>query len=250
MPNQALVDAAVWYMHMDQFETEQILENQLYQAASSTGESPINAQDEGFLAALASGDPTPGGGSAAAYSAAMAASLVAMVGRVTVGKKKYADVEAHMWPLIEEALTLQAAMHLAVEKDAEAFESYMKARRLPQDTDQQKADRLRAIQAATINAAEVPLHVARQAVQILGLARKAAELGNVNAISDAGSAAAFAQAALEGAGLNVRINLLGIEEEPDPAHMLAELRLLEAEAARLKDAMKAALNDRGGLNLS
>ncbi|MFU8826720.1 MAG: glutamate formimidoyltransferase [Brevefilum sp.] len=250
VPNQALVDAAVWYMHMDQFDPEQILENQLYQAASPADESPIKAQDEGFLAALASGDPTPGGGSAAAYGAAMAASLVAMVGRVTVGKKKYADVEAHMWLLIEEALALQAAMHLAVEKDADAFESYMKAMRLPRDTDQQKAERLQAIQAASINAAEVPLYVARQAVQILGLAHKAAELGNVNAISDAGSAAALAQAALEGAGLNVRINLLGMEEEPEPANMLTELRSLEAQAAKLKDAMRAALNDRGGLNLS
>ena len=249
VPNQALVDAAVWYMQMDQFEAGQILENQLFEAASPSGESPVSTQDEGFLEALASGDPTPGGGSAAAYSAAMAASLVAMVGRVTVGKKKYADVEGEMWHLVEEATELQRAMRAAVKKDAEAFESYMKARRLPQDTDQQKSERIQAIQAASINAAEVPLQVARHALQILRLALKAAEMGNVNAVSDAGSAAALAQAALEGAGLNVRINLLGIEKEAEPARMLNELRSLENQAAKLKDSLRVVLNDRGGLNL-
>jgi glutamate formiminotransferase/formiminotetrahydrofolate cyclodeaminase len=250
VPNQALVDAAVWYMHMDQFETEQILENQLYQAASPTGESPINAQDEGFLAALASGDPTPGGGSAAAYSAAMAAALVAMVGRVTVGKKKYAQVEAEMWRLIEEADDLQKTMRTAVEKDAEAFESYMKARRLPQDTDLQKSERIQALQAASINAAEVPLHVGRTALQIMQMALTAAKLGNVNAISDAGSAAALAQAALESAGLNVRINLLGIEKDSAPARMLKELKTLEDRAIKLKESLRAVLDERGGLKLS
>lgn len=250
VPNQALVDAAVWYMQLDQFEPGQILENQLYAAAAQSQESPVKDKDEGFLEALASGEPTPGGGSAAAYGAAMAASLVAMVGRVTVGKKKYADVEAEMWNLIEEASELQKGMRDAVENDARAFESYMKARRLPQDTDLQKAERIQAIQAASINAAEVPLHVGRHALQILQLALKAAELGNVNAISDAGSAGALAQAALSGAGLNVRINLLGIEKEPEPARMLSELRVLENQAAKLADALRVVLNQRGGLNLS
>jgi glutamate formiminotransferase/formiminotetrahydrofolate cyclodeaminase len=250
VPNQALVDAAVWYMHMDQFDLDQILENQLYEASTTAQESPVKAQDEGFLAALASGDPTPGGGSAAAYAAAMAASLVAMVGRVTVGKKKYADVEAQMWQLIDAAMALQTTTQIAVKQDAAAFESYMKARRLPQDTDQQKSERMQAIQAATINAAEVPLHVAEQALQILELALKAAELGNINAISDAGSAAALAQAALKGAGLNVRINLLGIENEPEPARLLTALKSLENQAAMAEDALRMVLNDRGGLNLA
>jgi glutamate formiminotransferase/formiminotetrahydrofolate cyclodeaminase len=249
VPNQALVDAAVWYMHMDQFDPEQILENQLYAASAPSSESTVAAQDAGFLDALASGDPTPGGGSAAAFGAAMAASLVAMVGRVTVGKKKYADVEAEMWPLIDEAMELQKAMQAAVKNDAEAFESYMKARRLPQDTEQQKSERFQAIQVASINAAVVPLYVGRQALQILQLALKAAELGNINAISDAASAAALAQAALEGAGLNVRINLLGIEKEAEPDRMLYELMTLENQAARLKETLRVVLNNRGGLNL-
>jgi glutamate formiminotransferase / formiminotetrahydrofolate cyclodeaminase len=250
VPNEALVDAAVWYLQMDQFEPDQVLETRLYAAASQSQEGSVSDKDEGFLEALASGEPTPGGGSAAAYGAAMAASLVAMVGRVTVGKKKYAEVEAEMWRMIEEATELQTAMREAVQKDAQAFEAYMEARRLPQNTDQQKSERIQAIQAASINAADVPLHVARYAVQILQLALKAAELGNINAISDAGSAAAFANAAFEGAGLNVRINLLGLEEEPEPARMLTELRMLENQAARLSQALHTVLNERGGLGLS
>ncbi len=250
IPNEAVVDAAVWYMQMDQFENEQILETRLYSSGSDSENASEGAQDVEFLDALASGEPTPGGGSASAYGAAMAASLVAMVGRVTVGKSKYADVENEMWKMIEQAMDLQQIMKEAVEKDAAAFNAYMKARRLPRDTDQQKADRIQAIQAASINAAEVPLQVGRNALQIMRLALKAAQLGNVNAISDAGTAAAFAQAALNGASLNVRINLLGLEKEQDPARMLNELRSLEKEATRINDSLRDVLVDRGGLSLS
>ncbi len=250
VPNQAVVDAAVWYMQMDQFEEEQILETRLFDSTLSPGLEGQPETSVSFLEELASGEPTPGGGSASAYSAALAASLVAMVGRVTVGKKKYADVEGDMWPLIEEASELQSLMKQAVAKDAEAFEAYMKARRLPRDTAQQKEDRIQAIQAASINAAEIPLHVARSAVQILRLAVRAAEMGNVNAISDAGTAAALAQAALKGAGLNVRINLLGLEKESDPARMLNELRGLEKQADKLEITLRQTLEERGGLNLN
>lgn len=250
VPNQAVVDAAVWYMQMDQFAPDQILETRLFDSPPSQSQEEPQDASSAFLEALASGEPTPGGGSASAYSAAMAASLVAMVGRVTVGKKKYADVEAEVWPLIEEALELQSLMKKAVAKDAEAFEAYMKARRLPRDTEQQKEDRIQAIQAASINAAEVPLHVARSAVQIIRLAVRAAEIGNVNAISDAGTASALAQAALQGAGLNVRINLLGLEKESDPARMLNELRGLEKQAEKLDEGLRQTLIERGGLTLS
>jgi len=202
------------------------------------------------LDALAFGNTTPGGGSAAAYSAAMAASLIAMVGRVTIGKKKYAEVEGDMLQLVDDALSLQANMRIAVKKDADAFESYMQAMRLPKDTDQEKAERIRAIQAASIKAACVPLQVGREALEIIQLALRAAEKGNVNAISDAASAAALANAALEGAGLNVRINLLGIEKEAEPAQMLNELKLLEKQAAKVKETMRVVLNERGGFNLS
>lgn len=249
VPNQALVDAAVWYMQMDQFEPDQVLETKLFAPGQAETLSPEQSGEPGFLDALASSDPTPGGGSASAFSAAMAASLVAMVGRVTVGKSKYADVEGEMWPMIEEAAELQQSMKEAVVKDAEAFDSYMKARRLPRDTEQEKSERIKAIQAASINAARVPLEVARQSLIIMQLAVKAAELGNVNAISDAGTAAALAKAAISGAGLNVRINLLGLEKESDPARMINELRGIEKQVEKIEKSLNGILNERGGLEL-
>lgn len=249
VPNQALVDAAVWYLQMDQFSPEQILENKLFTGAAPSDESSAERNDEDFLDALASGNSTPGGGSAAAFSGAMAASLVAMVGLVTIGKKKYADVEVEMQQMVEEAMQLQAEMRAAVKKDAESFELYLQAVRLPKGTEQEKAERDRAIKAASIYAAEVPLQVGRKALEILKLACKAAESGNLNAISDAASAAAQAQAALEAAGLNVRINLLGIKKQAEPARMLEEIVSLEEQAAELKAALKVVLNLRGGLNL-
>ncbi len=246
IPNEALVDSSVWYMQMDQFDPEQILESRLFGAEAQKPSAAPPAEAD-FLGDLASGEPTPGGGSAAAYGAAMGAALVAMVGRLTVGKKKYADVQSEMWTLIETADELRKEMKEAVSKDADAFNAYMKARRLPRDTEEQKADRIRAINAASINAAEVPLQVARSAVAIMRLALTAAKLGNINAISDAGTASAFCAAALNGAGLNVKINLLGLEKETDPARMLNELKGLERQASKYQDDLRSTLKDRGGL---
>jgi formiminotetrahydrofolate cyclodeaminase len=155
-----------------------------------------------------------------------------------------------MWPMIEAAVVLQQEMREAVAKDAEAFEGYMQARRLPRDTDEQKETRLTAIREASIQAAKVPLYVAEKALKIMGLAIKAAELGNVNAISDAGAAAGLAHAGLKGADLNVRINLLGLEDEPEPTRMLEELRALDKKAQDLDENIKKILTERGGLGLS
>ncbi len=250
VPSKALVDSAVWYMQMDQFEPNQVLETRLYESSPLERAGAAQTEAPGFLDALASGEPTPGGGSASAYGAAMAASLVAMVGRLTVGKKKYADVESQMWDMIEKAIALQGEMRQAVKNDAEAFEAYMNAMRLPRNTEQQKSDRIQAMRAASIDAAKVPLHVARQSLEIMMLALKAAELGNVNAISDAGSSASFAQAAMKAAGFNVRINLLGQEKETIPARMLNELKGLEKQADKIDVSIYNVLHDRGGLDIS
>ncbi len=249
IPNEALVDAAVWYMQMDQFEPEQVLETRLFDESTKSGNGLSETKSPTFLDALASAEPTPGGGSASAHGGAMAASLVAMVGRLTVGKKRYADVEAEIWPIIDEAMELKTWMEEAVAKDAEAFDTYMEARRLPRDTEQQKEERIKAIQAASITAANVPLMVAQKALRILELALKVAELGNINAISDAGAGSAFANAAIEGAGLNVRINLLGLEKESEPSRMINELKTYEKQAEKLNQAIRQTLTERGGLDL-
>src|SRR5262249_1579194 len=189
---------------LDNMEGEQVLENRLAESALEP-----DGDDEGeanFLERLAAGTATPGGGAAAAYAGAMGAALVGMVARLTVGKKKYADVEAQMESVVESAGKLQASLAAAVEADSEAFDAGMGAFKLPKETPEQEGAGAEAVELAYIHAAEVPLRVARDAVATLGLAAVVAERGNVNAYSDAGSAAYLARAALSGAALNVRAN--------------------------------------------
>ncbi|MFH1446899.1 MAG: glutamate formimidoyltransferase [Chloroflexota bacterium] len=247
LPNNALIDAAQWYMQMDQFENQQILETRLYEDLN-TVESPESIKESSFLDELASGAPAPGGGSAAAHSAAVAAALVAMVGRLTVGKVKYAGVEEEMWQLIEQAEELRKLMLEAVKKDADVFEAFMRAKRLPKETEEQKANRIQAISAASINAAAIPLEVAHNSLKILGMALQMAKKANLNAITDAGTSGAIAHAALKGAALNVRVNLLGLEKEVDPARMLSELKQCEGQADKIMQQLQQVLTERGGLN--
>jgi glutamate formiminotransferase / formiminotetrahydrofolate cyclodeaminase len=247
IPQEALVNAAVWHLQLDQFEPEQILEQRLYEVSRATG--PTAEREPDFLDRLASGQPTPGGGSAAAHTAAAAAALVAMVARTTIGKKKYADVESRMWELIEQAEALRAQLTQAVEDDSAAFEDWMIAMRMPKDTPEQQEKRQAAMQDATLHAARVPLHTASLVVTVYGLAVEAAEKGNLNAISDAASGASLARAALAGAGLNVRTNLAGIDDETLARPMLDELAQLEDQYREHEVVLRQVLQERANLSL-
>lgn len=245
IPQAALVDTAVWYTQLNQFEPQQILESRLFNVMKSESASPVKPY--AFLDELASENPTPGGGSAAAFTAAEAAALVAMVGRVTVGKKKYAQVESEMFKMIERADALRRELTAGVEEDAVSFEEYLKAVRLPKNTEQEIQVRDQAINAATLHATKVPHHTAGLAMEVLTLAITAAELGNVNAISDAASAANMAAAAVKSAGLNVMINIKGLQD-PSQAQTLAddiqryskEIKIAEARITEI-------LQERAGL---
>ena len=239
IPQEAVVDAAVWYMQLDQFEKEQVLETRLTAAQEKAD----------FLDALAAGTPTPGGGSAAAYAAAMGAGLVAMVARLTIGKKKYAEVEDAMQGILAEAEVLRARLTQAVEDDAAAFETIMQAFKLPKETDAEKAARSQKIQEATLTASQIPLQTAKDAVRVIELALEAARLGNTNAITDGASGAAMAQAALTSAGYNVRINLASLEDTAKAGALLTELKRVEAKAVEMDAALKQVLVERGGLSL-
>lgn len=252
IPQDALVDAAVWYTQMDQFEPEQVLEKRLYQAMR--GESPEAGKgdfsvDRGFLEALAAGTATPGGGSAAAYAAAAGAGLVAMVARLTLGKKKYADVEGAMQTVLERAETLREELTQAVTEDAQAFTGVMQAFRMPKDSPEEQEKRSAAIQEATLGAARVPLSVASKALEVLELAVQVVEQGNLNAISDGASAAALARAAMASAGLNVRTNVVSLDDSPEADDMIDKLRALESRAAESQERIRITLIERGGLPL-
>ncbi len=245
IPQEALVDAAVWYTQLDGFDQEQILESRLFAASPSASTPAGNCPS--FIEELAAPTPTPGGGSAGAYAGAMGAALVAMVAGLTIGKKKYAEVEAEMQAVRVMAESLRKELTQAVDDDASAFEALMGAFKLPKDSPEQQTARNAAIINATLNAAHIPLHVAEDAVKVMELALKCARNGNLNAISDSMSGFAMARAALTAAGYNVKINLHSLEDKSAGRKMLAEAAELEKEANRLEKEIRAVMKERGGI---
>lgn len=168
---------------------------------------------QSFLDQVASAEPAPGGGSVAALSGALGASLVAMVCRLTIGKKGYEAVSAEMESILPRAEELQRELRDLMQADTDAYARVMDAYKLPKQTDVEKSARTRAIQDALKRASDVPLRVAELCVQVLELARPIAEKGNKNAASDGGVGALMAEAGLRGAALNVSINLGVINDE-------------------------------------
>jgi len=190
---------------------------------------------EGFLDRLASSDAEPGGGAAAALVAAIGAALVSMVASLTVGKEKYAAVQAEMEEAKAKAQGLVRDLAAAIDRDAEAFRKVMAAYRLPRDDDAQKAARKRAIQQALREATVEPARVVRLCGQIADLSRAVMEKGNVGAITDAAIAAVLADAAAASAALNVKINLGPIGDPAFTTPLWAELQGLLDRVRSVRD---------------
>lgn len=188
-----------------------------------------------FLHELASGNATPGGGSAAAIMGAMGAALVSMMCNLTIGKKNYAEVEGEMRSLLMAAEELRRQLVDMVAEDIAAFDGLMAAYGLPKDTDEHKAKRAVAIQRGLKAATEAPLSCARASAGVIALAMRAAQVGNVNVISDAGVGALAAQAALRSAALNVYINVPSIKDETFARSCRAEIDALMTSAVPLAE---------------
>jgi len=186
-----------------------------------------------FLEALASSSPTPGGGSVAALSAANGAAMIAMVGRLTVGKAGFEDVEDRMDGLILAADAARVEFLELADTDAHAFDGVMAAFRLPKETDEEKATRSAAIQAGYAEAAAVPQEVARKAIHLMELAEDATAMGNPQAASDGLSAAASLYCAALCAIANVEINASAFKDESQRVGMLDELAGLKGRADQL-----------------
>ena len=165
-----------------------------------------------FSERLASGDPAPGGGSAAALAGALGAGLAAMVARLTIGRPQYDAAQETMRQLEAKAERLRRQLLALVDADTVAYTNVMDAYRLPRETPEQKSERTTAIQEALKHAADIPLATAEACVQVLQMAALAAQQGNKNAGSDAAVAGLLAHAALQGAVRNVRINLGSIKD--------------------------------------
>jgi formiminotetrahydrofolate cyclodeaminase len=184
-----------------------------------------------FLRVLASGCPTPGGGSASALAAALSASLVAMVAGLSF--KTSASGKREMKKIERRALSMQRRLTSAMTEDARSFDAVMEAFRLPKETERERICRSRKIQTAYRKATVIPGLVSEYSVELLRMSRILISKGNPNARSDAGVAFFLANAALEGAILNIRINLRAIREKPFRKKMEALTRRLAKERGKL-----------------
>lgn len=198
-----------------------------------------------LTARLASRAPVPGGGSASALSGALGAALVEMVCELTVGRPEYEEVDPVARQIGAAAGELRASLLAAAEEDAAAYLTVVAARRMPRDSDAERAARKAAVGEASVAATEVPLRIARLAAEVLDLAAGIAPIGNRNAASDAGVAALLAATAVRGASLNVTINLPSLPEghalRTDAPKRLADL---EARVARREGEALAAVRQR------
>jgi len=185
-----------------------------------------------FLDDLAGSAPTPGGGSAAAVVGAMGAALVSMVCNVTLGKKGYEAAAGELQAVRDASDEVRGRLTAMVAEDVAAFDSLMAAYKLPKATEEDKARRAAAIQAALRRATETPLDCARAAADVVKLARRASEQGYSGVISDAGVGVLAAYTALRSAALNVYINAPSLQDRSFADAAVAEIgRLVEFGAA-------------------
>jgi glutamate formiminotransferase/formiminotetrahydrofolate cyclodeaminase len=226
VPERALYDAAARHIQLRGFTPGMVLDRRVREAVAG-GETVA-----GFTSAVASPVPAPGGGSVAAHVGALGAALTQMVAGLTVGRKKYAAVDARMKELGLEAAGLVQELQKLVERDAKAYEAVTTAYKLPKDTEEQLDLRTKAIDGALVYAAQVPLETARACATVAALAATAAELGNTNAASDAGVAALLAAAACRGAVYNVRINVSSMTDKTRGVALAAEAEKVLGEASR------------------
>ena len=184
---------------------------------------------KGLLDVTAGKDPVPGGGSISALCGSIAAALTEMVAGLTIGKKKYAEVEEQMKQLAERVQQIRQQLILDVDRDSEAYNVVFAAFQMPKETDEQKAARSAQIQEATKIAANVPMEVARRVYSLLSDIEEVVSNGNQNAVTDGCVAMMSARNAIIGALFNVRINLTSIKDEQYVADMTAEADRLERE---------------------
>jgi glutamate formiminotransferase/formiminotetrahydrofolate cyclodeaminase len=222
VPERVLFDTAARHIRLPDFSTEMVLETKVRTALA--GGVSLN----GFVASVADGSPVPGGGSVSALAGQLAAALAQMVAGLTVGRKKYAEVEDDMRAAGADALALGRRLGELVAEDADAYALVSAAYKRPGDGDDGAA-RDAAIQEALVKAAEVPLETARACRDVARLAVTCATKGNTNTVSDAGVAALLAEAGCRGAAFNVRINVASMTDRSAGEALQAQAMELVAQ---------------------
>ncbi|MEW6125957.1 MAG: glutamate formimidoyltransferase [Acidobacteriota bacterium] len=250
VPQKALNDCSDFYLQLENFSENQILEHRLQAAIAEqvvtahkreAAEEAENYQKDFTLAdtigtfaeMVASSDPVPGGGSVAAHSGMLAASLGQMVCNLTLGKKKYADVETRVAEIKDDLMRLAGWLRDFIVEDAKSFDAVMQAFKLPKATDEEKAARKEAIEAATRGAIVVPMETAKASLDVLRLLGELVKIGNQNALSDVGVGAQLALTAVKGASYNVGINLSSLADEQEANAFRNEADAIVDEAKKL-----------------
>ncbi len=226
VPERALFDAAARHIQLRGFSPQMVLDRKVREAIS---EDRVTLGD--FVAAVAAPTPAPGGGAVAAHTGALGAAVAQMVAGLTVGRKKYAAVDAEMRQLGLRAAQLVDELQSLVTRDTNAYVGVTEAYRLPKETETQVSARKSAIDDALVHAAQVPLETARACAAVAELAARAATKGNTNAASDAGVAALLAEAACRGAAYNVRINVAAMNDRTRGTTLAEEAAALVRVAA-------------------
>jgi glutamate formiminotransferase/formiminotetrahydrofolate cyclodeaminase len=258
IPEAALVETAQWYLQLDRFKPDQLLETRISISEQTPPPQPtptISAQPTEkltvppatFIEEVAEGKPTPGGGSVSALAGALAAALTDMVARLTVNKKAYAEVHEQMYDISNAAADLRQRLLDCVVKDGEAFDALMVAYRLPKDDSQRE----KVIAERTWGAADIPMRVCNMGLETLQLAQQVASLGNANAATDAAVGAWMALSAIKGAALNVQVNLVNFKEGEDAQkakRVRKEVKQIVQQAQELCNQIVLTVEERTGIS--
>ena len=188
-----------------------------------------------FLDMLASKSATPGGGSVAALTGTMGAALLSMVSNLTVGKEQYKEVEDDIKDLLKKSESFRTTLEELMEKDVEVFNQFMAIMKLPRTNEEEKKDRNQKMQIALIEAAKVPLEIARKSKEVIDICLEIADKGTRNAISDVGVGVLLAEAAFHSAIINVKINLNMIKDENIKREFSQEIESLNSQVKGEKD---------------
>ena len=208
----------------------------------------INKSVNDYVSEVLSGEPTPGGGSVAALAGSLGAALTSMVGNLTFGKKAYEEldeeIKVEMDKNFKEVQNSIKRLKEIVDEDTKAFDKVMEAFKMPKETEEEKKARTEAIQAGYKKALEVPLECAEECYKVLKLQNVFAHYGNANAITDIGVGALLAVTGLEGAILNVRINLKSIKDEEYRTSIEKKINQLMEDGYNLKEELMKTVYDR------
>jgi len=238
VPLEALTLASVHYLSLSNFNSNQIIENRIFSSELEEAEDArfVSMTLEAFSDSVASKSPIPGGGSVAAYSGALAASLVAMVCRLTIGKKNYESAWEPAGEILVQSDKLRSKLIELVDRDAYAYSLVSSAVKLPKSTESERIERKAKMNSALRTAAEIPSETAVSAYSVFLLAKQIHKIGNKNAQSDAETAIELSQASILGAWSNVKTNIKGLDGEEEFVRSITlRLKPIVEEVSRARD---------------